>query len=160
MATHSSRYPHFWLYAKHWYKQENLIEDSKKLVANFCGGDRKHITLNDCFSLWMSTFEEATRYCKVSEADYRKVLENIWNRANPESVLARIYTPQSIEVTIIESIVSVLSTVAVRESKLFNPDADETLFIEFGKPDSNVLPLSNIAPLGVTVVKHCSVSTS
>lgn len=145
METHTSRYPHFWLYAKGWYEQGDLIEDSRQLVANYCGGDRKHITLNDCFSLWTYTFEEATRHCKVSEADHRKILEKIWNRVNPQSILANIYGPQRIEETIISAIVSTLTVVAVRNSKLYNPDADETPFIVFGDPDENVLPLTKYA---------------
>lgn len=151
MATYSSKYPHFWLYAKCWYERGNLIEDSKKLVADFCGSNQKHITVDDCFHLWMSTFEEATHYCKVSEANHRKILEHIWKRVNPESVLHKLYTPQSVTETIIEAIVSVLSMVSVRNSKLYNPDVDETPFIEFGLPDANVLPLSNSAKTRVAV---------
>jgi hypothetical protein len=151
MATHSSRYPHFWLYAKHWYEQGDLIEDSRKLVANYCGGDVKHINLNDCFSLWMSTFDEATHHCKEHEASYRSILQTIWDRHNPQSILARLYEPEKVEYSIIRAIVSTLSLVAVRNSKLYNPDVDETPFIEFGIPDANVLPLSKTAKERVAV---------
>jgi len=119
MATHSSKYPHFWLYAKCWYKRGDLIEDTKKLVANYCGGNPQHINLSDCFNLWMHTFDEATRYCKVHEANYRKILERIWQRQNPEGILSRLYEPQKVEYTIINTIVEALSVVAVMNSKLF-----------------------------------------
>lgn len=149
MATHSSKYPHFWLYAKCWYERGDLIEDTRKLVSNYRGLKPEHVSLNDCFDLWMHTFEEATQYCNVSEADHRKVLQRIWDRVSPESVVARIYSPNqySIEETIIDSIISILSMVSVRNSRMLagNPALGETPFISFGNPDPRVLPLSNAA---------------
>jgi len=145
MATHSSNYPHFWLYAKCWYKRGDLIEDTKRLVANYCGGNRQHVSLRDCFDFWMCTFEEASRYCKIHEADHRKILNKIWQRQNPEDILSRLYQPEKAEYIIINAIVETLSVVAVMDSKFFDKNADETPFIEFGKPDPNVLPLSKDA---------------
>ena len=146
ITTHESRYPHFWLYAKGWYEQTDVVEDSKKLIFAFSGVSTEYITINQVFQFWIYTFEEATQHCKLSDADYRRVLYNVWDRFDPSSIVARLYQDERKipELVMISAIISALSLVAVRNSNWLDKtqEVDQTPFISFGEPNPSVLPLN------------------
>lgn len=46
-----NKYRHFYLYAKHWYKMTNRIEDLKKLVSNYTGSDPHDVPIKDIINV-------------------------------------------------------------------------------------------------------------
>ena len=131
---YQSNYPHFWLYAKHWYKQsDDIVMDLRKLVANYCGGDVEGISTGDCFNLVFSTLQEAF-HIRVRIGDERmlfNLIRNLWQRFNP---LFPQDKQEENKIILLQEMLSALAMVSVI-------DGNKNKIIEFGSPDPAVLPL-------------------
>ena len=103
---------HLYLYAKGWYKRENVIEDLKRIVAVRSG--ISNVSDNDVFSVLLPL-----------------VFEEILNCGNPEykfiEFVSRIGSGMPIQVA--KGCLSLLSIAPVEGR-------------DIGKPDAEVLPLA------------------
>lgn len=109
---------HFFLYAKKWYKHDNVMEDMKKLQSDYTGLDVKHLT-NDLI------------IGKMIELAY----DSLRGRHNITKFIHRIAQVDAIlgvarKERILQACLSVLC-ITPRE-----------IFGELGEPDPTVLPLS------------------
>ena len=46
-------YRHFYLYAKHWYKRTDVVEDLRVILSNYCGIELQYITKADVYHMML-----------------------------------------------------------------------------------------------------------
>jgi len=117
MDSNSDR--HFYLYAKYWYKRDNMIEDLRRIVAFRCGIDVEYIRKRDVFSI---LYRVAIKHLTTEQR-----LEVFFNE-----MISSIFIPDDAPLldTLIRQFLLVLSHQHIKD-----------IPFELGDPDPNILPL-------------------
>lgn len=107
-------YRHFYLYAKHWYKTADLVEDLKKITAERCGLDHKKVSVKDVICVLTGAVKHHVDFEKFMN----DLMQNRW-----------FYTSLDMETLLIKTMLPVLMRV----------DGKDCPWI--GRPDPAILPL-------------------
>lgn len=67
-----NEYSHFYLYAKTWYKETNLIEDLKKVLSNYTETDVEHLDIGH-----VSYMVGHIAYQHMTEANFFKLISGL-----------------------------------------------------------------------------------
>ncbi len=125
-------YNHLLLYAKHWYKRGDVLEDVRTIFAKRAGIDREFISNPD---VWHQLVHVAFKYLPPQE------LEDLFTRTF--SSLLRFEGTT----TVFEMIPKVLSKLAI----LPVYGKNDELILNIGDPTPNILPLSYSAEIHLDV---------
>ena len=112
---------HFYLYAKRWYRQTNLIADLKKIQSEYCGLAIEHVRVVDILTVLSPVI-----YKHLNEHGFTKLIEGIvfpWSTPTPLN---------SIDEIVLAEYLAVLATIKKDEIKG-----------GLGEADPNVLPLKD-----------------
>lgn len=120
-------YRHFYLYAKHWYKRTDIVEDLKILIQNRSGIDAIHLNTNDILEnlidlVWLSISRSGNPSHFFSEFVFDTAMPQEWWKFYGKE-------KDSQELITIKKCLSVMSLTNVS-------DIDG----ELGEPDFTILP--------------------
>lgn len=122
-------YRHFYLYAKHWYKRQDVVEDLKLLIKNRSGCDPKDLNIGDIYQNLNGLVWQAISRSGNPEHFFN---EFIMDTTFPENRWKYTGEPhESHEIVILKKFLSILSLTK-------KSDIDG----ELGEPDPKILPLS------------------
>ena len=132
-------YSHFYLYAKHWYKRTDIIDDLKIICGKYCGIDVEFISASNIISILLNVV-----YLHINRLqDFANFVEDIspaecWKFGGP--IDQKLY---DYDRAVINKCLSILALTIVREN-------GKTL-IELDEPDETLLPLSKASPSEATL---------
>ncbi len=121
---------HYYLYAKHHYKDGGIINDLKKITANRCGLCEKYVTVEDIIIV-----------LSIITDNHINKLSSFIHRLNDKR---RFYDKDTTEISIIKTMLSILAYQEVKN-----------IPIELGEADENILPLSQGAKERQKEAKPC-----
>ena len=127
MKLHDKR--HFFLYAKGWYKQGNVMRDMKNLQSEYCGIPASKLTDRNVLQILLPLAWETIK----TEAHFIDFMDHIVGYAPVYLARKRISRPMA--VTVIEACLSRLSLLKVK-------DGSKVIY-NLGKPDPKVMPLKH-----------------
>ena len=121
-------YRHFYLYAKHWYKRTDVVEDLKLLIQNRSLVDPIHLSVRDVIDnleglAWNYITKSGNPPHFFREFVFDMFPDNRWKHGGDKE--------DSQEITLIKKILSMMSIESVK-----NIDGN------LGEPDPKILPLS------------------
>ena len=131
-----NKYRHFFLYAKGYYKQDNLINDLKILVSDFYNNnsiDYEFVDIGDIYKILSKCIKN---YVNSSDKFliFTEYLFSVGNLGMPND------SSDSLNLSFINTCLSIMRDASIKEDNF----SEGTLIIdgELGLPDSSILPLS------------------
>lgn len=125
-------YNHLILYAKGWYKETNVLDDVRAIVAQRCALDLEHVSARDAWECVVRAF-----YLHSRPGDVSRILLDLFKPWPGEKNFTRSFWSDTCDVS--GAIRRALSTLA----QLRVTDSIGETILELGEPDPAVLPLKN-----------------
>ena len=126
-------YNHLILYAKGWYKRTDLLEDLKRIVAERCALDFKHVSTNDVWQVVSGAFLEHAR-----KHDIESFLGKLFEKGIYDDKLGEPLQFGSDDNCPIRRALGLALSVLNRLRVL---DEEGNAILVLGEPDPKVLPL-------------------
>lgn len=127
---------HYYLYAKGWYQQSDLLTDLKKVQSVYCGADPGHITIEDILSTLTGLVYSKLKKSEHAFNDFISLIlpSNTWRTGVVlvENVVGSI-PDEDIALCIIGACLNIMMKENVND-----------IPFDLGEPDPNVLPLREI----------------
>lgn len=127
-----NQHSHFYLYAKGWYKKTDIVEDYRKLVANYSGIDTEYVSDGNIISILLNIV-----YPLIGKNEHN-FKDFIWSLSPDLRHWSTLYHPGDEEYSFIKALIltcnSIFSTTKVK-------DDVGTILLELDAPDESVLPL-------------------
>lgn len=124
---------HYYLYAKGWYKQSDLLTDLKKIQSIYCGLAPEHITTGDVLGILTGMAYPKLKESEHAFNDFISLIlpSNTWRTGVVlvENVVGSI-PDEDIALCIIGACLNIMMKEDVKD-----------IPFELGKPDPDVLPL-------------------
>jgi hypothetical protein len=77
MEEELNDYRHFYLYAKGWYEETNVIDDLKKIACNYCGAEK--IKTSDALNFVIRLAYKAIQHSGNPEYVFEEFMWNVRN---------------------------------------------------------------------------------
>jgi len=134
MESKLNSYRHFFLYAKGWYKQTDLMEDLKKIQSHRCMVEAEYVKPEDLYRV----LPKAVKGFFTGPDKFEHFTAWLWSVGKKDIFAKEMHT---LDEAFIRTCMSIMCDASVGEGKF----SSGSLFIEgeLGLPDPNVLPLSN-----------------
>jgi hypothetical protein len=131
-----NKYRHFFLYAKGYYKQDNLINDLRILVSDFYNNNSMDYEFVDIGDIYKILSKCIKNYVNSSDKflTFTEYLFSVGNLGMPND------SSDSLNLSFINTCLSIMRDASIKEDNF----SEGTLIIdgELGLPDSSILPLS------------------
>lgn len=131
-----NKYRHFFLYAKGYYKQDNLINDLRILVSDFYNNNSMDYEFVDIGDIYKILSKCIKNYVNSSDKflTFTEYLFSVGNLGMPND------SSDSLNLSFINTCLSIMRDASIKEDNF----SEGTLIIdgELGLPDSSILPIA------------------